>query len=171
MELVQNEDYRLKGYYKDETYNEKGDVSKVTYYKAYDKTTDQFSNVKVEEDILIYRDETLGIPSSVEVTITWYKSDGTIMATKTIEKIINGFKGQQMNQQSRTTLVTKAQGYLLQELGLANTQEFGTDVMQEREAYIAGTKQPLLDVIANSTRTYMTQTIKDTVSAILNVDY
>lgn len=171
MELVQEQDYRIKGYYKEEIYNEKGDVATVNYYKTYDSTNKTYSNKKVEESVLIYRDETLGIPTSIEISITWYKSDGSPMASKTIEKIINSQKGQRINQESRTNLITKAQGYLLQETGLPNTQEFGIDVMAEREAYIAGTKQPLLDAITNSTKTYMTQTIKDTLNAILNIDY
>jgi hypothetical protein len=171
MQLIQDIDYRIKGYYREEVYDSNGDVSQVNFYRGYNEETQEYSNLIVSEQDTVTRDTVLGIPNKIVKEITWFKSDGKTMASKTIEKIVNGTQGQEINQHSRSRLVTKAQGYLLQEVGKDNTQDFHLDVMQEREAYIAGSKQPLLDAISSSAKTYLTQEIKDTLTSILNVQY
>jgi hypothetical protein len=171
MELTEHQDYRIKGYFKEKSYDANGDVVKVEFFKSYNSETSEYSNLKVREIRTVVRDETTGIPNTLTVVITWHKSDGSVFATKTLMKPINGYDGQRMNQEARTILVTQAQGYLLQTIGLINTQEFGTDLMSEREAYIAGTRQPLLDAINNSARVYVTAEIKAALVLILDVAY
>lgn len=172
MELVQNQDYRLKGYHKEKVYDAKGDVIQVNFYKNYDPVTETYTQLKVRENRTVERDVTTGVPNKVTVDIEWFKSDGTtVTAGKQLEKYINGFDGQQMNQNARLNLTTKAQGYLLQTIGLDNTKELGTDVALERAAYISGTTQGLLDAVNNSTRPYMTPEVKATVITILDQTY
>ena len=172
MELVQNQDYRLNGYHKEKIYDDKGDVVQVNFYKNYNPVTETYTQLKVRENRTVERDATTGVPNKVTVDIEWFKSDETtVIAGKQLEKYINGFDGQQMNQNARVNLVTKAQGYLLQSVGLENTKELGEDVGIERSAYISGTTQSLIDAVNNSTRPYMTAEVKATVTAILNVTF
>lgn len=169
---IEAEDYRIKGYHKSKTTDNKGDYIKIEYFLNYDESTEEYSGLKVQEIRTVERSATLGIPFKVTVDISWFEEDGTtIIITKQLVKHINTFDGMAMNQVSRTRLVETGQGYLLGEIGLANTQEFGTDVISERGAYIAGTRQPLIDAINASTRTYMTQAIKDQLTAILDIPY
>lgn len=176
MQLLRNIDYRIQGYHKKKVYDTKGDVSEVGFYKTYTPpvtgSTGTYTGLKVKETRTITRDVVLGIPNKIDMLIEWFKGDGVTTAdTKTITKHINSYDGMRMNQEARTNLMTKAQGYLLGEVGLANTQEFGTDVMSEREAYIAGTRGPLIDLINNSSRPYMTTEIKNTLVAILDIAF
>lgn len=171
MELVQNENYRLKGYKTKNVYDTNGDLVAVEYYKNYDPATQTYSNLKVKEIRTIERDVNFGIPFQETVDIEWYKSDGTKIAEKQIQKVKDINEGQDMNQRARTNLTTKAQGYLIQTVGLENTKELGVDIAVERAAYISGATQALIDAVNNSTRTYMTPEVKATVVAILNVTY
>jgi hypothetical protein len=172
MELIQNQDYRIKGYHKEKVYDNKGDVTQVNFYKNYNPVTESYTELKVRESRTVDRDVTTGVPNKVTVDIEWFKSDGvTKSAEKRLEKYINGFDGQQMNQEARLNLTTKAQGYLLQAVGLENTKELGTDVAVERSAYISGTTQGLIDAVNNSARAYMTPEVKATVVTILNVTF
>jgi hypothetical protein len=169
---LSNIDYRLQGYFKKKTYDAKGDTTLIELFANYDEGTEVYSNLKLKEVRTVTRDATLGIPNKVVVDITWFEDDEvTVYQTKQIIKYLNSFDGMSLNQASRTVLVEQAQGYLLGQVGLADTQEFGTDVMSEREAYIAGTRQPLLDAISASTRTYMTQAIKDQLNTMLDIQY
>lgn len=172
MKPVQYEDYRIKGYAKEKVYDTKGDLVEVNFYEEYDVPTKTYSRLAVKETRTVTRDVTLGIPELITVDIQFFKGDGTtVIATKQLVKPINSHDGMSVNEEARTRLVEKAQGYLLQEIGLANTQEFGADVTTERAAYISGTRQPIIDAINNSARAYLTPTIKATLVAILDVDY
>ena len=173
---ITDEDYRIKGYFKKKGYDSKGDIVTVGYYAEYDEAEpveeDRYKKLKVRETRTVERDVGLGIPFKLTVDIEWLSSDEvSVRATKQLIKWINSYDGMAMNTASRTRLVETAQGYLLGEVGLADTQEFGTDVALERSAYISGTRQSLIDAINNSSRTYMTPTIKATLVAILDIAY
>lgn len=172
MVLTTQEDYRLKGFKKKKTYDAKGDVAIVEYYQDYDEGTGAFSNLKVKETRTVTRDSFIGVAQKVEVLIEWISGDGvTPRATKTLVKPLSSHDGMALNEESRRRLVEKAQGYLLTEVGLENTQEFGGDIIAEREAYIAGARTQIIAAIDASTRVYMTQARKDTLKAILDIDY
>ena len=171
MELIQNQDYRIQGYMKKNVYGTNGDLITVEYYGQYDSQTQTYSNLIVKEIKTIERDINFGIPFQENIEIVWYKSDGSVIAQKNILKVIDINDGQKINQNSRTNLTTKAQGYLIQTVGLANTKELGVDISSERSAYISGATQALIDAVNNSSRTYMTAEVKASVVAILNVTF
>lgn len=173
---ITREDYRIKGYYKKKTYDNKGDVVSQGYYGVYNEQEpieeDRYQDLVVLETRTVERDPTLGIPFKVTVDIEWFGSDkAQPRATKQLVKFINSHDGMAMNELSRKRLVEVGQGYLLGEIGLANTQEFGSDVALERAAYISGTRAPIIDAINNSSRTYMTPTVKSTLVSILDISY
>lgn len=170
MELTRNIDYRIQGYYKKKIYDVKGDLVSSEFYKSYNEGTQTYSNLKVKEVRVVERDVVLGIPEKITVDIEWYHGD-QVTETKQIIKPINSFDGMGMNEASRKRLVGQAQGYLLGEVGLANTKDFANDIISERAGYIAGTRQPLIDAINTSAKPYMTAPIKATLVALLDIDY
>lgn len=176
MKKITDENYKIKGYAKKKIYDVKGDVIGQEYYAEYDETEpiedNRFKRLKVRETRVITRESTLGLPKKIDVTIEWISGDGvTTRASKTLSKPINSYDGMRMNEASRKRLVAIAQGYLLGQVGLLNTQEFGSDVAVKRSAYISGSRYALIDAINNSTRSYMTTSIKAGLISILDIAY
>lgn len=178
MSLIQNEDYRIKGYYKVPIVDTLGDVSQTDYYADYDSNTDTYSGLKVREVVTIVRNA-LGIPSSESKQITWYKGDETACYTKEMNKNYEEENGYEVNQVSRQRLVDRASIYLFSSLiseygaeqGAAKAYEFLNDVIIGKSEYTSGNKAILVTEIDTSTRDYMTAQRKADLTAILDVSY
>jgi hypothetical protein len=110
-----------------------------------------------------------------EETITWYKEDGSVGVTKSIVKYYNLNDAIKEGVRRRQNLVDKTKAYGLatiegiHESGLPNSYYWFSTMLNEVELYLSGTKkQDLIDFIDNSTEPYITQTIKDTMTDILD---
>lgn len=172
MELVQNIDYNIQGYFKVNTIDYRGDLITVEYYRNYDGET--YSNMKVKESRTYTRDAN-GILSRRDMLIEWFKNGGdTVMATKNTIKYYTVTEGYEDNKRSRTNIINKASMYLMGQIGVENGKAFLNISKSEINGYISGSIQPLLDLVANTTEVYMIGSppvIKETLNYILNVEY
>ena len=181
-----NENFHLYGLHKRETFDSKGDIIRVEYFKDYDPVTPEFSNLAVDETRTYTRDANTGLPVSKATNIDWYDDQGNIQAQKlSVTKYYSPENGFVLNKKSRKSLIDKASMYLYSALiaadpltAEANVEDFEdlTDLAQSK--YVKSNMQPLIDIIANSTdntkpeyRDYITTTIRDTLLLILNVSY
>jgi len=169
MELLQNIDYRIQGYHKKFTFDANGDLIVIEYYKNFDGTT--YSNLKVKETRTYTRDAVFGLLVKRDMTIEWFRSDGSVIATKTTTKFYDSKKGYHANKKARKNIIEKASIYLLGVVGLADGKLFLRQVKSEINGYIKGDSQPLLDAVNDSTETYMTGAIKTALITILDITY
>jgi hypothetical protein len=169
-QLSKNENYRTKGYYVTETNDSKGFVSQRNYYKSYDEGTDTYSNLKVREDITNTYDPVTGLITKENKISRWYKN-GQEMTSKVKVSNLDSIQGYQRAQKGRAKLAAVAGMQLMGAVGQPDAQAFLSTVIQEREEYIAGNRAPLVAAINASTESYMTQTVKDTLVATLDIDY
>jgi len=169
MGLIQYEDYRIKGYQKKPTIDANGDLVIVEYFKDYDETTKQYSNLKVKETRVYTRDSSTLLMKR-DMTIQWF-SGGKETAVVTTQKFYTAEQGYSANKRARQNLINRASMYLLSEVGLTDGKTFLNGVTGEISTYVDGSIQPLVDAIANSTEPFMTLTIKGTLDTILNVTY
>jgi len=171
-QLVQNIDYRILGYHKKEIFDTKGDLATVEFYKNYDPGTDTFSNLRVKETRTYTRDAVTGLLTQRDMTIEWYGGGEILMTTKTTTKFYNAQKGYVANKQARQNLIDKAAMYLVSQVGVPNSKAFWKTVRNEADDYVnASEVTALINAINASTEPYITQPIKDTLVAMLNVSY
>lgn len=167
-----NVNYNLLGYHKQEIFDNKGDLITLRYFREYDEVNDVFSNKAIEENRTYTRDVTTGLLTKRQTTIDWFDESGNNVATKTnVTKYYSAKKGYAKNKRARQNLIDNASMYLLSQVGQTDATAFLRIVKSDINGYVGGDIQPLLDAISSSTETYMTQTIKDTLDVILNVDY
>ena len=169
-QLTKNKDYRLEGYFVDETVSNKGFATSKKFYKNYDEETKVFSNLKVREDITHTFDEVTGLVTKKQTISRWYKG-GQEVQNKQAIKHYSAIKGYQKAQKGRAKLAATAGMTLMGTVGLANAQAFLTTVQLQRDEYIAGNREPLVTAIQASTEAYMTQGTKDALVSILDIDY
>lgn len=169
MPLIQEVDYRIQGYQKKPTFDAKGDLVSVEYYRHYDESTDEYSVLKVRETRVYTRDVNTLLKKR-EMNIQWFKGT-SVMAEKNTVKFYTPEQGYDANKRARRNLINRASMYLLNEVGLTNGKAFLDTVSSAIATYVDGSIQPLLDGISNSSETYMTATIKGTLDTILNVTY
>jgi hypothetical protein len=177
MALIQNVDFRIQGYYKVPTVDDKGDTTVTNYYQNYDSGTDTYSNLMVQETVA-YNRNALGIPESETHTIRWYKG-GVEKASKAFTRNYTEENGYEVNQTSRQRLIDRASIYLFSSLiseygaetGAQKAYEFLNDVIIGKTEYTAGNKQVLLTEVDTSTRDYMTAQRKADITNILDVSY
>lgn len=163
-----NIDYRHLGLFKKEIFNSLGDFTTIEYYKNYDGTT--YSDLEVKETLTYSRDVTTGLLTERDIDIEWYDK-GSVIETKTTKKHYTAAKGYNGNKKARQNLINDASMYLMSQVGKSDGTAFFKLVRAEVEDYISTSDMELVNFINNSTESYMTQSIKDTLSAILNVVY
>ena len=141
-------------------------------YKTYDEGT--LSDLAVKDEYVYYFNEYDLVTHRTE-TITWYKEDDSVGATKSITKYYNLNDAIKEGVRRRTNLVDKAKAYGLSYIegthasGIPNSYYWFATMKTEVKDYLDGTKkQDLIDFIDNETETYVTQTIKDNMTAILD---
>jgi hypothetical protein len=171
------EDPKLKnlnvyGLYRKDTIDSKGSLVLKEYYKTYDGNN--YSDL-VAKDEYIYSINAYDLVSHRDEIITWYREDGTIGSTKTIKKYYDLNKGIKEGMSRRTNLLDIAKAYGLGNItgthasGLPNSYYWFSTMNEVVDHYLNGTlKQNIIDFIDNETETYVTQTIKDTMTSILD---
>jgi hypothetical protein len=168
-DLVQNIDYNIQGYHKDLTFDSKGDLRQVLYYRQYNPVTQEYSILKIKESRVYTRGGSTLLEQR-DMVIEWY-GGGEVMATKNTTKYYSAELGYEANKRSRHNLINKASMYLLSTVGLTEAKNFLDSSSGSISTYIDGNIQPLLDLILASTEPYMTPTVKGILDAILNISY
>jgi len=167
MILIQDQDFRLKGYHKVMTENPQGDAAIIEYFRNYTDGTPNY--LKVRETRTYTRNAVTGIPETIDVLIEWFGGDGvSSKINKTIVKHLDMGRGMAKNEKARKRLLNKAKGAAIQLIGMAAGKTFMRNYGTEMSLYIEGDREPLVDGIAASGET---QLFKDTLTAILDVAY
>jgi hypothetical protein len=166
-----NEDYRTKGFHKKETFDNKGFLTKIEFYKEYDFTTDTYTNLMVDETREFVRDLNTGIPFKRVSTILLYDGNGHLMTTKIHEKYYTLIQGMSANELARKNVVNKAILYLLFTIGDEPTQTLSAEFMPSLQAYYLSNIAPLINTITNSVNPYLTSEIKTILLDMLNFTY
>lgn len=165
-----------KKYYTEKTYNTLGDLSTIKYFT--DVENGVYINLEKKEIYTANRDVNTGLVISIGITTEYYKGK-EIIETDFNEKYLNTIEAIEYNQSSRNYLILKASDYLLnnliaeygKETGLTNAITFLNSVTSEREKYILGIKDYLIQAIENSAYDFLTTERKQGLLDIVNVSY
>ena len=179
---ITNVNYNLLGLHKKEYFDSNGDLNKLELYVNYNQATDVYTNLAIKEDRVYTRDSNTGLLTTRSTDITWYDMDGGVNATKSNQtKYFSAKKGFVANKRARQNLVDNASMYLYSQLmqnnggdkTLTDTQidafEDMTDSAQSK--YIKSNANPLLDIVTNTTESYITEAIRTVLLSILDVSY
>lgn len=167
MRLIQDEDFRLKGYHKVMTQNVNGDAATIEYYGDYNGGNPQ--HLKVREVRTYSRNAVTGIPESIDILIEWIGSDGvSSKINKSFTKHLDPNRGMAKNEKARKRLLNKAKGAAIQLIGMSAGKTFMRNFGNEMTLYVEGDRQPLIDGIDASGET---QLFKDTLTSILDISY
>jgi len=150
-------DYDILGFHKKRTIIF-GELTKVEYYEFYDGHT--YSNLILDETREYIRDSN-GLVQYRNQSSRWYLSDNSIGLIKNTVKYYTLEESIQEGIDRRTNIISKAKSYVLINIGQLYSFDLLTSVKSEISLFIDGYTQPLRDVIANSTKPYLNQAIKD----------
>jgi hypothetical protein len=91
----------------------------------------------------------------------WYLSDNSIGLIKNTVKYYTLEESIQEGIDRRTNIISKTKSYVLINIGQLYSFDLLTSVKNEISLFIDGYTQPLRDVMVNSTKPYLNQTIKN----------
>jgi hypothetical protein len=166
-----------KKLYLDTKYNVKGDIEKQSFFMDSDENGTLF-NQCLEKMFVIARNNKTGIPLNQTIVSKTIKGDEiTQTETQTIHFTLK--RGMEINQESRNQLIMESQNQFLIDLlkdytpeqSLIYGKQLIDDSSMQREKYILGSIEPLIDFINNYNETFMNQTRKNLLISILNVTY
>jgi hypothetical protein len=175
MSLLKNI-YKNGGFHKKpETTDSNGDVVTKEYYKSYDAG---YLGLRVRETLVHTRGAD-GLPVKTTKTINFYSSGGDVKDTNVVELHYSAISGYAENKKSRSRLIDNASMWIFGDLvaeygattGEAHAKEFLKDLKDDFSTYKGGNKDDLVASINASVRSYITQTRKDTLTSILNIEY
>jgi hypothetical protein len=135
-----------------------GELKKVEYFKNYDGTN--YSDLILEE----FREYTRDIDGLVQVrnlTIKWLLNDDSIGAIKNTTKYYSAQEAIQEGIDRRGNIISDTKSYTLFQIGQTQSFDLLSGVKTEIDLFIDGYTDPLRTAITNSTKPYLTQTIKD----------
>lgn len=146
----------------------KGELVKVEYYRTYDGIT--YTDLLLEEN-RTYNKDALGIAQTRGILINWFLEDGSVGCTKGWTKYYSPDEAIQEGITRRNNMISVAKVVLLDMLkslhGEPANQMYSfdllTSVKDEMKYFTDGHTQPLRDSINTSTKSYLTQAIKDAV--------
>lgn len=156
-------DYDILGLHKKRTIT-LGELVTVEYYLDYDGVN--YSNLVVKENRVYNRDAN-GLAVSRNMTITWYREDGSVGLVKNTVKYYSPQEAIDEGISRRSNLIANTKLYVLSQVGLVNGQDFLGSVTNEVTLFVNGAPQPLRDAVTATTKPYMTPTIIATTVAIL----
>jgi hypothetical protein len=163
----------LFGLYREDIFNSRGELITKNYYKNYDGIT--YSDLIVKDEYVYTSDPNNDLVQYRDETLSWYLEDGTIGKTKVIKKYYDLVNAINEGIKRRGNLLDKAKAYGLVNIqgthasGVPNSYYWFSTMDSVVVNYINGTvKQDIIDFIDNETETYVTQTIKDTMTDILD---
>lgn len=151
----------------------KGSLVTKEYYKNYDGTT--YSDLVVKDEYVYTFNPTNDLVTLRNEKITWYLEDDSIGTVKNIVKYYGLVTSIKEGVARRTNLLNNAKAFGLayisgmHESGIPNSYYWFSTMQSEVKNYLEGTKkQDLIDFIDNATETYITQTVKDGMTDILD---
>jgi len=159
----ENIDYDIYGLHKKRTIT-LGELVLVQYYRKFDGTT--YSDLILEE-ARAYTRNAYGLAMYRTQNVKWYLEDDTIGCQKNTVKYYSPQESIDEGISRRGNIIANAKLYVLSQVGLANGQDFLISVATEVSLFVNGATQPLRDAVAATTKSYITQTIKDTTVVIL----
>jgi len=156
----------------DETIGDNGDLTKIEWFMSFVDPT--YSDKAVVIDRAYTRDGTTGIVCEIALTITYYYMDDAPGVVVTMTNFYpDENEGLGINEQSRVRLLIKAREYLFDTVGKTDGLDFlssevmGDSISGHVVKYQMGDRETLIDAVEASNKSYMTQTVKDAVNAIL----
>lgn len=152
-----NEDYTKLQLHDEETIDATGQLTNINYYTNYDGTT--YSGLAITEAHVYTRDPNTDLLEYLTYNINWLLSDGSVGATKTKIQYYNFTYAIAEGKTRRANLIAQVEGYVLNTVGLTNGIAYMTELSTYIDAYILGTKQPLITQVTNSTDSFLTPTI------------
>lgn len=157
-----NLDYDIFGFHKKRTIVT-GELVSVEYHRNFDGTT--HSDIVVKEQRTYTRNE-MGMVMYRTMSIDWYFEDGSVGEVKNTTKFYSPQESIDEGMSRRSNMIADGKLYILSTVGLVNGQDFLISLTGEVNLFVNGATQPLRDAITNSTKSYITQTIKDTLQVI-----
>lgn len=163
-------DYDIYGLHKKRII-EFGELRQIDYYKNYEYSSNTYTNLVLTEYRTYVRD-VIGIVQYRNMTVKWYLNDDTIGLTKVYNlKYYSQAEAIQEGIDRRNNMIGFAKTTLLNELkitvGEPTNQSYAFDfllgVSTQMTYFREGYTQPLRDAVTGSTKSYMTQTIKNKV--------
>lgn len=175
---MRNEKDIEKKWYVSKNFNVKGDVEKVQYFMDFDAEKNEYFNLGMRDNMVIARNNQTGLPLN-RTTITQLIKDNEVYQSETRVENFNKSKAIEFNQESRKNLVGIASEYLVNDLisefgeldGIQKAKGFLDSVIPQRDKYILGIIDELIDSIRQSVFEFMTTTRKNKLVEILNVAY
>jgi hypothetical protein len=177
-------DYRLVGYHKKETFDSKGDLILLEFFNSYNDEESAFKNLMIKETRVYERNLNTSLPVKRTTNITWYNDEGDVVLSKVdVIKIYSNKKGFVANKRARRNIIDNASMYFYGQLmnndystSQANADDFEDLTNSESSKYIKGNIQPLISSVTNSTdeskseyREYMTLGMRDEIINIINI--
>jgi len=157
-EAPYNLDYDVVGLHKRQFFV-KGELLKVEYYGEYDSNTQTYSRLCIVENRVYNRQN--GFLFNRAMQIDWYKSDGTVGATKNTLKYYNTFDAIIAGNNRRDNIINEIKIVVVgliqmtQQISLDAAQAIGKDFLTAISSnvtlYIKGNEQELLDQITTDT--------------------
>lgn len=143
-----------------------GFLTDIKYWKNYDGIT--YSDLYVHEKREFTVDNNTGLAITRKMTISWYLKDDSIGYTREYPlKYYDKVQSIQEGIVRRNNVIDKAKVYCIDILGLAYGFDLQDSIKNEIYVFSQGNTQPLRTAIQDSTKPYLTQTIKDNIIAIL----
>lgn len=148
----------------------KGELYQTDYYRNLSgdpNNIGNYSDLVLSEFRVYTRDINTALVVSRAQTTVWYLTDNTTGITKTIQKFYQMKDSIQEGIERRDNITSYAKLYMLSQIGLANGQILITELTPYITTYLQGNHQPLIDAVNNSNDSFLTPTIKATVTSIL----
>ena len=188
-ETPYNMDYDVVGLHKRQ-YFVKGELLKVEYYGLYDPSNNTYTDLCVQEDRVYNRLN--GFLYNRQMTISWYKSDGTVGGTKDTLKYYNTFDAIQAGDDRRENIVDEIKIVMVglmqavEQVSIAQAQVVGLSFLDAISAnvtlYVKGSDAVLIEQVAlDATFPFLNDvitmagtnayTIRDYITDELTIDY
>ena len=149
--------YDILGFHKKRTILY-GNLIKVEYFKKSDGIT--YSDLILEENRVYIRDVN-GLIKNRNLNIKWYLNDDAIGFEKNTVKYYSTDEAIQEGLDRRGNIIADTKSYTLYQIGQTQSFDLLSGVKTEIDLFIDGYTDPLRTAITNSTKPYLTQTIKD----------
>jgi hypothetical protein len=160
-------DYSIRGYHKEKIFNF-GELNVVNYYENYNGST--FSDIVVKEERYYHRDVTNNLVEYRSMTHSFYYNNDQIGIQKNTIKYYTLEESIQESRTKRDNIINQTKAYVLVELGRMISFDLLSSIKSEMELFLDGYTTPLVDAIQNSTKPYLTQTIKDNIEEKLRLE-
>ena len=152
-ESPENINYDTKGYQKKRTFNNKGELIIVEYYKNFDIMTQTFSDLVIKENREYLRVD--GWVYLRQMNIEFYLSDGSIGCKKNTIKYYDDLSSYQEGKDRKNNIINQISMFVLSQIGESNAKDFLNECASLIDIYIKGNPTLLLEYVSNSEQEYM----------------